>query len=97
MDKLQLTRQNLGLVFNSSNGCLHDVDLQSFVAKLPILKLKNQPRQLLACIVLEIALVCMFKVKIYSKLKFSQIAVGNLNKWYFGKLSYEEMFLSQKV
>jgi hypothetical protein len=87
MDKLQLTGQNLGLVCNSRSGCLHDVHLHSFIAKLPNLKLKTQPRQLLACILLEISLVCMFKIKIYFKLKFSQIAVDNLNKWYLGKLS----------
>ncbi len=46
MDKLQLTGQNPGRVFNSRSGCMHDVNLHCFEAKLNNLKLERQGKQL---------------------------------------------------
>jgi hypothetical protein len=48
MDKLQLTRQNVGRVFNSRNGCMCAMHLCCFEAKWPGLKLKTWSKQLLA-------------------------------------------------
>jgi hypothetical protein len=47
VDKLQLTLQKMGLVFNSGSGLMCDVHLCCFEAKWPNLKLKTQPKQLL--------------------------------------------------
>ncbi len=49
MDKLQLTKRNLGRVFNSRSGCVHVMKLHCFEAKVSNLKLKTQTRQLLGC------------------------------------------------
>jgi hypothetical protein len=38
MNKLELTGQNLGRVFNFRNGCLHAMQLHCFETKLPALK-----------------------------------------------------------
>ena len=56
MDKLQLSGQNLGRVFNFSNGCVHATQLYFFETKLPSLKLKTRPEQLLCSLPLVIAL-----------------------------------------
>ena len=56
MDKLQLKGRNLGLVFNFRGGHLHSAHLWRFQVKLPNLKLKTQPKQLLGSLVLEITL-----------------------------------------
>ncbi len=56
MDKLQLTGQNLGRVFNFRNGRVHAVHLLCCGVKLPNLKLKTRPKQLLGSLPLDIAL-----------------------------------------
>jgi hypothetical protein len=55
-DKLQLTGQNLGRVFNFRNGRVHVVHFLCYVVKLPNLKLKTQPKQLLGYLPLDIVL-----------------------------------------
>ncbi len=54
--KLQLTRQNLGQVFNSISGCKCAMQLSCFEAKQPSLKLKTCAKQLLGSLLLEFAL-----------------------------------------
>ncbi len=56
MDKLQLTGQNLGRVFSSRRGCMCGTHLFCFEAKLPSLKLKTRPKQLLGSLPLAFAL-----------------------------------------
>jgi len=56
MDKLQLTGQNLGRVFNFRSSHLHAADLWCYWVKLPILNLKTWPKQLLGSLQLDIAL-----------------------------------------
>ncbi len=56
MDKLQLAGQNLGWVFNFRSGHLHPAILWCFLVKLPNLRLKTQPKQLLGFLQLDIAL-----------------------------------------
>jgi hypothetical protein len=55
MDKLDLTGQNLGRVFNFGSGRVHAVHFLSCGAKLPNLKLKTQPKQLSGYLPLGIA------------------------------------------
>jgi hypothetical protein len=55
MDKLQLTGQNLGQVFNFRNGRVHAVHLFGCRVKLPNLKLKTWPKKLLGSLPLDIA------------------------------------------
>jgi hypothetical protein len=45
MDKLQLTGQNLGRVFNFRNGCVHAIHFLCYGVKLTNLKLKTRPKQ----------------------------------------------------
>jgi hypothetical protein len=45
MDKLQLTGQNLGRVFNFRNDRVHAVHFLCYGVKLPNLKLKTWPKQ----------------------------------------------------
>jgi hypothetical protein len=56
MDKLQLTGRNLGRVFNFRSGHLHSAHLWCYQLKLPNLKLKIQPKQLLGSLLLSITL-----------------------------------------
>ena len=56
MDKLQLTGQNLGRVFNFRSGHLHALTILVLSVKLPSLQLKNQPKQLLGSLPLVITL-----------------------------------------
>ncbi len=56
MDKLQLTGQNLGRVFNFRSGRVHAVCLLYNRVKLPILKLKTRPKQVLGSLPLHIVL-----------------------------------------
>jgi hypothetical protein len=56
MDKLQLTGQNLGRVFNFRSGHLHTAAFLVLSVKLPNLQLKTQPKQLLGSLPLVIAL-----------------------------------------
>ncbi len=58
MDKLQLKGQNLGRVFNSRSVCVHDMQSRCYETKLPDLKLKTRPKQLLDYLLLDIALPC---------------------------------------
>jgi len=44
MDKLQLTGQNLGRVFNSRYDCVHAMQLHCSETKVPNLKLKTRPK-----------------------------------------------------
>jgi hypothetical protein len=56
MDKLQLTGQNLGRVYNFRNGHLHAATFSVLSVKLPNLQLKTQPKQLQGSLPLVIAL-----------------------------------------
>ncbi len=55
-DKLQLTGQNRGRVFNSKSGGLCPMQLCCSVTKLPNLMLKSRPKLLLGSLLLDIAL-----------------------------------------
>ncbi len=54
MDKLQLTGQNLGQVFNFRSSHLHAATFLVLSVKLPNLQLKTQPKQLLGSLLLPI-------------------------------------------
>ncbi len=56
MDKVQLTRQNLGQVFDSRSGCMSAMHLCCYEVKRPNLKLKTWPEQLLGFLSLAFAL-----------------------------------------
>jgi hypothetical protein len=56
MDKLQLTGLNLGRVFNSRGGHVYAMHSCSYLSKLPNLKLKTRPKQLLGSLPLDIEL-----------------------------------------
>ncbi len=56
MDKLQLTGQNLGRVFNSRSCHLYVMHACGYRFKLPNLKLKTRPEQLSGYLTLDIAL-----------------------------------------
>jgi hypothetical protein len=56
MDKLQLTGQNLGRVFNFRFCHLHAEHFWCYQINLPNLKLKTWPKQLLGSLPLGIAL-----------------------------------------
>jgi hypothetical protein len=56
MDKLQLTGRNLGRVFNFRSGHLHVAHLWCYQVKLPNLKLKTLPKQLLGSLPLVFVL-----------------------------------------
>ncbi len=56
MDKLQLTGRNLGRVFNLRSGHLHAAHLWCYQVKLPNLKLKIWPKQLLGSLPIDFAL-----------------------------------------
>jgi hypothetical protein len=72
MDKLKLTGQNQGQVFKFRRGCLHAIQLYHFETKLPNLKLKTRPKQLLGSLPVDIALPglisldLIFKSNIYA-------------------------------
>ncbi len=55
-DKLQLSGQDLGRVFNSKNGCVHAMQFICFETKLPNLNLETQPKLLLGYLPLGIGL-----------------------------------------
>jgi hypothetical protein len=61
MDKLRLTGQNLGPVFNFRSGHLHAATFLVLSVKLPNLQLKTQPKQLLGSLLLVIVLPSQFK------------------------------------
>ncbi len=56
MDKLQLTGQNLGRVFNFRSGHLYAATFLVISVKLPNLQLKTRPKQLLGSLPLVIML-----------------------------------------
>ena len=56
MDKLWLTVQALGRIFNFTSGCMHTIHLLTSVAIQPDLKLTTRPKQLLGFLLLVIAL-----------------------------------------
>ena len=56
MDKLKLTGQNLGRVFNSRSGCMYAMQLWCCESGRPNLKLKTQPKQLLCSLPLDIVI-----------------------------------------
>jgi hypothetical protein len=56
MDKLQLAGLQIGRVFNFRSGHLHAAHLWCFQVKLPNLRLKTWPKQLLGYLLLDIAL-----------------------------------------
>jgi hypothetical protein len=62
-DKLQLAGQNLGQVFNFRFGHLHAAHFWCYQLKLPNLKLKTRPKQLLGSLPLVIMLpACTLKI-----------------------------------
>ncbi len=56
MDKLKLTGQNRGRVFNSRGGHVYAVPSCGYLSKLPNLKLKTWPKQRLGYLRLDIKL-----------------------------------------
>jgi hypothetical protein len=56
MDKLQLTGQNMGRVFNFRCGHLHATYSWCYQLKLPNLKLKTQPKQFFGSLPFDIVL-----------------------------------------
>jgi hypothetical protein len=56
MDKLELTGQNLGLVFNFKSGHFHALHFWCYKVKLRNLKLKTRPKQLLGSLPLVIVI-----------------------------------------
>jgi hypothetical protein len=56
IDILKLTGRNQGRVFKFRRGCLHAMQLYYFETKLPNLKLKNRPKQLLGSLPVDISL-----------------------------------------
>jgi hypothetical protein len=56
MDKLKLTGQNLGRVFNFRSGRLHAATFLALSVKLPNLRMKTWPKQLLGFLMLIITL-----------------------------------------
>jgi hypothetical protein len=73
MDKLQLTGQNLGRVFNSRSGRVHALQFHFSEMKQPNLKLKTRPKQLLGSLPLVIplpALACFVAASITKKKSF---------------------------
>ncbi len=54
MDELQLTGKNLGRVFNYRGGHVYAMHSCGYKSKLPNLKLKTRPKQLLVSIPLDI-------------------------------------------
>ncbi len=74
MDKVQLTVQNLGRVFNSRSGRMKVVQLLFFEAKLPNLKLKTRPKQLLSYLPLDIMLPAWQQLKV--TLHYINFAIG---------------------
>jgi hypothetical protein len=74
MDKLQLTGQNVGRVFNFRSGHLHSEHLWCYPAKLPKLKLKTRPKQLLGSLPLDIALPDgTLKLSVVNRQKFNLV------------------------
>ncbi len=63
MDKLQLTGQNLGWVFNFRGGHLHAAHIWCYQVKLSNLKLKTRPWQLLGSLPLDSALPALSQCK----------------------------------
>jgi hypothetical protein len=57
MDKLQLTGLNPGRVYYFRSGCIDAMNLLYQGVKLPSLKLKTRPKQLLGYLLLNITLV----------------------------------------
>ncbi len=56
MDKLKATGQNLGRVFILRSGHLHSANLWCYEEKLPNLKWKTWPKQLLGSLPLDVTL-----------------------------------------
>ncbi len=65
IDILKLTGRNQGRVFKFRRGCLHAMQLHYFETKLPNLKLKNRPKQLLGSLPVDISLPVL-GVRIFS-------------------------------
>ncbi len=64
---LQLTGQNLGLIFNSRSGCVRFMRICCSEIKLSNLELKTWPKQLLGSLRLDIVLLALPEVE-YEKL-----------------------------
>ncbi len=60
MDKLQVTGQNLGRVFNSRSGCMCARLLRCYEAKLPDLKSKTRSKIILGSLPIDIAQAWLF-------------------------------------
>ncbi len=83
MDKLQLTGQNLGRVFNFRFGHLHAEHFWCYQVKLPNLKMKTRPKQLLRSLLLVIALpgqICQSYAKIIIQADFAGLGWGVINQ-----------------
>jgi hypothetical protein len=81
MDKLQLTGQNLGRVCTFRIAHVHVVHLHCYRVKLPDLKLKTRPKQLLGSLPLGIVLpklVVNFMKKNCIGFRFSQTCIKKL-------------------
>jgi hypothetical protein len=87
MDKLQVTGQNAGRVFNFRSGHLYAEHFWCFQVKLPNLKLKTRPKQLWGSLPLVIALpgncdkfyfTFKFEVQIYQIFERALIPICHL-------------------
>ncbi len=63
MGKLQLAGHNLSRVFNLRSGHLHATHLWCYRLKLPNLKLKTRPKQLIGFPPLDIMLQVLYDIK----------------------------------
>ncbi len=73
MEKLKLTGQTLGRVFNSRRVCMHAMHLLNSVAIRPDLELKTRPKQLLGSLPLDIVLPGICKLFQLSVMHFSSL------------------------
>jgi hypothetical protein len=82
MDKLQLTRQNLGQVIDSRSGCMRAMRSCCYETKLSILNLKTGPKQLEGYLPLDIVLptfVTRFQKKFFYLLKLPLQAMAAIS------------------
>ncbi len=97
MDKLQLTGQKLGRVYNFRNGHLHTEHFGRYQVKLPNLKLKTQPKQLLGSLPLVIVLLRLILNQFWRKLSQKYLttmgSVQKLENW----TSYKTAKMTYKI
>ncbi len=81
MNKLNLTGQNLGRVFNFRNGSVHAVHFHSYRVKLSNLKLKTRLKQLLFALPLDIVLpgqVSTLEVAVFMPFRYITLKQNSL-------------------